>query len=167
MDNHITYPAKFQLVAAMNPCKCGYLGDSRKECNRAPVCAEEYQRKISGPILERIDMHIVVNPSTANIFDIKDDNIESSAVMKKRVEKARDIQEQRFGKRKVNAHMDVQEIECHCVLDNDCQEVMRSAMAKLALSVRQYHKVLRVSRTIADLASSENILKVYLVEALG
>lgn len=166
-ENHITYPADFQLIAAMNPCKCGYLGDAKKECSKAPVCAEDYTRKISGPIMERIDIHITVNPETANIFEKDIQPIETSAQIKERVIKARQIQEKRFGIKTVNAKMTGSEIEQFCKLDDECEKIIQSAMSRFGLSIRQYHKILKISRTIADLANSENIQKPHLMEALG
>jgi len=166
-ESHITYPADFQLIAAMNPCKCGYLGDTNKECSKAPICAEDYTRKISGPIMERIDIHITVNPSTANIFEKETKPVETSAQIKERVMNARNIQEQRFGIRKTNTKMNGGEIEKFCKLDNECEQIIQRAMERFGLSIRQYHKILKVSRTIADLSNSENIQKPHLMEALG
>jgi len=166
-ENHITYPADFQLIAAMNPCKCGYLGDTNKECSKAPICAEDYTRKISGPIMERIDIHITVNPSTANIFEKETKPVETSAHVKERVINARKIQAQRFGIRKTNTKMTGSEIETFCKLDNECEQIIQRAMERFGLSIRQYHKILKVSRTIADLSNSKNIQKPHLMEALG
>jgi magnesium chelatase family protein len=166
-ENHITYPADFQLIAAMNPCKCGYLGDVKKECSKAPLCAEDYTRKISGPIMERIDMHIIVNPSTANIFEKETKPAETSRDVKERVLKARKIQLQRFGRKMVNAKMSTSETEKFCKLDAECERVIQNAMERFGLSIRQYHKILKVSRTIADLSQCENIQKPHLMEALG
>ena len=167
VENHITYPANFQLIAAMNPCKCGYLGDSSKECSRAPVCGQEYQRKISGPVMERIDIHITVNPNTANIFGGEKIEEESSKTIKERVEKARQIQEERFGERQVNANMSVSQIEEFCKLTPECEKILESAMVRFGLSIRQYHKILKISRTIADLSNEKTIEKPHLLEALG
>lgn len=166
-EHHVTYPADFQLIAAMNPCKCGYLGDAKKECSRAPSCAKEYQKKISGPLMERIDIHITVNPNTANIFGEENIEVEKSAVIQKRVLSARNIQEYRFGKRKTNAQMTVGEVEVFCTLDDECAKIIQSATTRFGLSMRQYHKILKISRTIADLANSKHVLKPHLLEALG
>lgn len=165
-ENHITYPADFQLIAAMNPCKCGYLGEPSKECNKVPFCAEDYTRKISGPIMERIDIHITVNPSTANIFSTNEKPIETSKQIKERVSKAREVQYNRFNSSKTNSKMTIDEIEKFCKLDEETHNIIKTAVEKFNLSIRQYHKILKVSRTIADIASSENIQKQHILEAL-
>ncbi len=167
VENHVTYPADFILIAAMNPCKCGYLGDSNKECGKAPLCAQDYTRKISGPIMERIDMHITVNPSTANIFAENQQPSEKSSEIKKRVLHSREIQERRYQAKKTNAQMNNFEIEEFCKLTPECDKIIQSAMERFGLSIRQYHKILKISRTIADLAFSQDIQKPHLMEALG
>jgi len=164
-ESHITYPADFLLIAAMNPCKCGYLGDANKECSKVPLCAEDYTRKISGPIMERIDIHVTVNPNTANIFG--NEKSENSAQIKERVLKARAVQEKRFGTKKTNSVMINSEIEQFCKLNEECEKIIQTAMTKFGLSIRQYHKILKISRTIADLSHSQNIEKPHLMEALG
>ncbi len=164
-ESHITYPADFQLIAAMNPCKCGYLGDVKRECSKAPLCAEDYTRKISGPIMERIDIHIIINPITANIFEKETKTIETSDQIKQRVIKARNIQHKRLGK--VNSNMIGSDIENFCTLTLECEKIIQKAMEKFGLSIRQYHKILKVSRTIADLAQCEDIQKAHLMEALS
>lgn len=166
-ESHITYPADFQLIAAMNPCRCGYLGDANRECNKAPICAEDYTRKISGPIMERIDIHITVNPATANIFEESNTIEETSGEIQKRVCKAREIQQIRFKTSKTNSKMTIDEIEKFCKLDEKTQSTLKSAVERFGLSIRQYHKILKVARTIADLANSEEIQRPHLLESLG
>lgn len=167
VENHITYPADFILIAAMNPCKCGYLGDSTRECNKAPICSQEYTKKISGPIMERIDIHITVNPNTANIFAENQKPAETSLQIKERVLKARKVQEDRFGIKKTNSQMTNFEIEHYCKLNEECEKIIRTAMERFSLSIRQYHKILKISRTIADITNSVDIQKSHLMEALG
>ena len=167
VENHVTYPADFILVAAMNPCKCGYLGDSTRECNKAPICSQEYTRKISGPIMERIDMHITVNPNTANIFAQNQKQAETSQEIKRRVLMAREVQTKRFGTKKTNSQMNNFEIEQHCKLNEECERIIKNAMERFSLSIRQYHKILKISRTIADITNSVDIQKSHLMEALG
>ena len=167
VENHITYPADFILIAAMNPCKCGYLGDSTRECNKAPICSQEYTKKISGPIMERIDIHITVNPNTANIFAENQVKAETSSQVRERVLTSRKVQEDRFGMKKTNSQMTNFEIEQHCKLNEECEKIIRNAMERFSLSIRQYHKILKISRTIADITNSVDIQKSHLMEALG
>ncbi len=167
VENHITYPADFILIAAMNPCKCGYLGDSTRECNKAPICSQEYTKKISGPIMERIDIHITVNPNTANIFAENQAKAETSSQVRERVLTSRKVQEDRFGTKKTNSQMTNFEIEQHCKLNEECEKIIRNAMERFSLSIRQYHKILKISRTIADITNSVDIQKSHLMEALG
>jgi magnesium chelatase family protein len=166
-ESHITYPADFQLIAAMNPCRCGYLGDPNRECNKAPICSEDYTRKISGPIMERIDIHITVNPATANIFEENTAIEEKSEQIRKRVCTTRAIQHKRFNAVKTNSKMTIDEIEQFCKLDEKTQATLKSAVERFGLSIRQYHKILKVARTIADLSSSQDIQRQHILEALG
>ncbi len=165
-----SYPAKFMLVCAMNPCRCGHLGNARLQCKRAPVCAEEYQNKISGPLLDRIDIHIdVLAVKPTELANIK--RGESSKTILQRVIKAREFQAQRYAEAglniKVNAHLKGKELERFCTLDNDAKNLLLSAAEKMDLSARAYHRVLRLARTIADLQFRENILKIDIAQALS
>lgn len=166
LQGTFSYPANFMLVAAMNPCPCGYYPD-RNKCKCSEVAIERYQRGISKPILERIDICAESSP-------IKFDEItaeiksESSKEIKKRVCTARDIQKERFQDNKkirFNSQMTVIDIKKYCVLDNEEKEYLRSIFKVKKLSARTYHKLLKVARTIADLAGSEKIMKMHLAEA--
>ena len=164
----LTFPANFQLVAAMNPCPCGYFGDPIKPCSCSSTIITKYQKRISGPMLDRIDIHIDV--PRVDYDKLSDKRMgESSAIIQERVESARDIQRERFkGSSNVstNADMHLKEIRKFCTLDETCQSLMRNAMTQLNLTARGYHRVLKLSRTIADLASSEGIESTHLAEAL-
>ncbi|HXF85711.1 MAG TPA: YifB family Mg chelatase-like AAA ATPase [Anaerolineales bacterium] len=165
----LTFPANFQLVAAMNPCPCGYYGDPVKPCTCAPALVTKYQKRISGPLLDRIDIHIEV-PRVDYEKLSGDRTGESSEVIRARVQAARDRQRWRFANNSAgiicNADMRVGEIRQFCRLQAEGQSLMRAAMAQLNLSARAYHRVLKLARTIADLAGSEEIHAVHLAEAL-
>ena len=166
VDSHVTYPASFLLVAAMNPCKCGYAGDLKKQCSRVPFCREDYLKKISGPILERIDIHVTVN-STSDLFLQKDLKQETSDEIRKRVIVTRKFQEKRFGHSSMlNAKISNAQIEEFCKLDDKDQEILNRACERYGFSMREYHKILKISRTIADMSASENILTDHLLEAM-
>lgn len=167
----ITYPASFQLVGAMNPCRCGFYGDSNRQCKKAPVCAQEYQNKISGPVLDRFD--IFVDIPKVDIFNekAKKNNIESSAVVKSRVEKARNIQLERYvdskyNERKVNACAANTDIEKYMNIDKESEEILMIADKKYNFTFRSYNKILKVARTIADLENSSSIKGDHIAEAL-
>ncbi len=161
-----TFPAQFMLVCAMNPCKCGWYGYSdRCKCN--PKDVEKYQYKISGPMLDRIDLIVDVPPPD---FDTLSDRPggEPSAVIKERVDAARARQAERFGPQGVpcNAQMGRSDLEAFCPLDEPCQALMKGAFDKLGLTARGYDRILRVARTIADLDGAEKIKPRHLAEAL-
>ncbi len=165
----LTYPARFMLAAAMNPCPCGYFTDPYHECRCTPIQIQHYRAKISGPLLDRIDIHIEV-PS------LKYDELksaqpgESSDDIKNRVNKAREIQLNRFkeSKRKLfcNAHMETRDIRKFCPIDEESQNLLKTAIEKFGLSARAYDKILKVARTIADLEQSENIKVQHIAEAI-
>ena len=161
---HITYPARFQLVAAMNPCRCGYLGDGSRECGRAPRCAEDYQNRISGPMLDRIDLTIEVQPATAAEL-ARAPAGEQSAVIAARVARAREAQRARYGETGPvsNAEADSATVE----LAPDAHALAEQAMDRLRLSPRGYTRILRVGRTIADLAGANVVQRVHMAEALA
>lgn len=171
VNAHTTYPAKFQLIAAMNPCRCGHLGTPEFECPRAPMCAAEYQSKISGPLLDRIDIQIEMHAvSPWELSNIKQG--ESSAQIRERVIKARQIQEDRFqslGQKGLhtNAELKGKLLEQTVNLDNDAQELLVNYADKNKISARAYHRILRLARTIADLQNSKNVLKMHVAEALS
>ena len=159
------YPAKFQLIAAMNPCPCGYLGDAKRSCTKAPRCAEAYQNKISGPLLDRIDLHVevdAVNPW--NITDI-DEKTETSSEIKARVIKARNKQIERQGK--VNAELDGNELNKVINLNQELTEFLNDIAKNMGLSARGYNRVKRVARTIADLKEKDDITKEDIAEAIS
>jgi magnesium chelatase family protein len=161
---HITYPARFQLVAAMNPCRCGYLGDASRECGRAPRCAEDYQNRISGPMLDRIDLTIEVQPATAAELARAPPG-EPSAAVALRVARARSAQRARYGQNGPanNAEADTSDVE----LVPQANALAEQAMEKLHLSPRGYTRVLRVGRTIADLAGVGHVQRQHIAEALA
>ncbi len=164
----VEYPAAFMLVAAMNPCPCGYYNHPTIECTCAPGAVLKYMNKVSGPLMDRIDLHIEVTPVPfKKLSEMKPG--ESSAVIRERVIAARKIQEERFrGHAGIhcNAQMNSRLFREHCVLDAECQERMKVAMDKLGLSARAYDRILKVARTIADLAASPNITVEHLSEAI-
>ena len=166
----LTFPANFQLIAAMNPCPCGYYGDPVKECTCSMSAITRYQKRISGPMLDRIDIHIEV--PRIEYEKLSDDRLgEPSARVRERVEAARDRQRARFeplGNSKIacNADMGPAEVREFCRLDETGNALMRTAMNQMQLSARAYHRVLKLARTIADLAGEERILPAHLAEAL-
>lgn len=163
----LTFPANFQLVAAMNPCPCGYYGDPVKPCTCSSGMVTKYQKRISGPLLDRIDIHIQV--SRLEYEKLSDARLgEPSSVVRKRVEAARNRQRERFknGGLACNSDMRPAEVRQFCQLDDTGRSLMKTAMAQLQLTARAYHRVLKLARTIADLAGAENIQPAHLAEAL-
>jgi len=166
----LTFSANFQLIAAMNPCPCGYYGDSQKPCTCAQAMVTKYQKRISGPLLDRIDIHIEV--PRVDYDKLSGDRVgESSETIRARVQSARNIQQKRFSNNGssdiiCNADMRVGEIRQFCKLQAEGQSLMRAAMTQLNLSARAYHRILKLARTIADLSRSEEIQSVDLAEAL-
>ena len=163
----LTFPANFMLVSAMNPCPCGYFGDPIKPCTCSSATVTRYQKRISGPLMDRIDIHAEV--PRVDYQKLSDDRTgEPSETIQKRVEAARDAQRERFEDTELtcNADMRPQEVRLHCRLDDTCDSLMRSAMNQLQLTARAYHRVLKLSRTIADLAGEESIAPNHLAEAL-
>ncbi len=163
----ITYPARFTLVAAMNPCPCGYFGDLAKACTCSPTQIHKYLAKISGPLLDRIDIHIEV-PRIPQEKLLQETVGESSERIRKRVARAREIQARRFEGTNIhfNAHMNSRQIREFCPLSSEVKEVLRSAISKLDLSARAYDRIIKVARTIADLDGSENIEVYHIGEAI-
>ncbi len=165
---HAIYPARFQLIAAMNPCKCGYFGSPEQQCPRAPKCAAEYQSRISGPLFDRIDMHIEV--PAVNPWDMSAPKAaESSADVAKRVAFALNIQKIRYKGQGIstNAEADGKLLEAVTPLTSEGQKLLSEAAERLHLSARGYHRILRVARTIADLEGVPDILPRHLSEALS
>jgi magnesium chelatase family protein len=164
----ITFPSEFMLVAAMNPCPCGYFGDLKRECRCSPTQVQRYRQRISGPLLDRIDLHIEV-PSI-EYRDISSERAEeASAAIRERVGRAREQQQARFRSEKkitCNARMTPRAIKQHCRLTSDSQELIRIAMSELSLSARAYDRILKVARTIADLEGAESIAPDHVSEAI-
>ena len=163
----VTFPANFMLVAAMNPCYCGYYGDSQRQCTCSPSMVNKYQKRISGPLLDRIDIFVEVprveyEKLTANVAG------EESSAVRQRVEQASERQRHRFAGTSVqtNADMGPAEVWDHCKLDDAAQSLAKAAMDQLQLSARAYHRTLKLSRTIADLAGEDSIGVSHLAEAV-
>ncbi|MEA2657572.1 MAG: magnesium chelatase family protein [Candidatus Binatota bacterium] len=163
----INYPASFMLVAAMNPCVCGFFTDPQKECTCTPLQIQRYRSKVSGPLLDRIDIQIEVPGLRYQELASKDAGEPSSAI-RSRVNQARAIQLHRFDKSKLhaNAQMGTREIKRYCAVKEDAERLLETAINKLGLSARAYSRVLKVGRTIADLAGAENIEASHIAEAI-
>ena len=157
------FPARFQLLAAMNPCPCGFLGHYSGKCRCTPDQVTRYRNRISGPLLDRIDLHIEV-PAVPEKDLASRESGESSAVIRKRVAAARARQIARQGK--PNAHLSVKEIGEHCLAESDAEQLARKAISTLGLSARAYHRILRVACTIADLAGASRIGTTHVAEAV-
>ena len=165
---HVRYPARFQLVAAMNPCRCGYLSDASQACGRAPKCALDYQSRISGPLFDRIDLHVEVGSVSAADLSLPPP-AEGSSDVAARVAQARDVQRERFeGKGlRINAHAEGELLDAIATPDAAGKKLLGDAAETMRLTARGYHRVLRVARTIADLAQSERVLRPHIAEALS
>jgi magnesium chelatase family protein len=164
----IDYPASFMLVASMNPCPCGYFNHPEKECVCTPGVVQKYLNKISGPLLDRIDIHIEVVPVPFSKLTELRSNEESSDV-RGRVSQARKVQEERFKEAQgvhCNAQMSSSQLQKICQIDKEGTKLLKNAMERLGLSARAYDRILKVSRTIADMEESENILPDHLAEAI-
>lgn len=164
----IEYPANFMLIASMNPCPCGYYNHPEKECLCGPAIVQRYLSKVSGPLLDRIDLHVEVVPVS---FDEMTANrrVETSEVIRERVIQARDIQIQRFENHKhihCNAMMPSHMVKKICAIDATGNALLKTAMERIGLSARAYDRVLKVSRTIADLAGCDSIRSEHLSEAI-
>lgn len=172
VNAHVTYPSRFQLVAAMNPCRCGYLDDPAQACSKAPGCARNYQSKISGPLYDRIDLHVdvaAVNPMDLSVPS----GAESSDRIAARVAAARDRQRRRYAGIKsdrpvrTNADADGALLEDIARPDSRGRELLASAMDRLNLTARGYHRILRIARTLADMDNSEEVRHIHIAEAIG
>ncbi len=169
---HVTYPARIQLIAAMNPCKCGHLGDAVLGCSRAPKCAEDYQARLSGPLLDRIDLHVevrAVNPADLSLPP----PAEGSAEVAARIAAARAVQAERYAHLaagsnvRCNAEADGELLEEVAAPDADGRRLLTEAAERLHLSARGYHRVLKVARTLADLAGEATVRRLHIAEALS
>lgn len=163
----VTFPARFTMIASQNPCPCGYATDPEKQCLCSPIAISKYQKKISGPLLDRIDLHIEV-PRVKFEKLSSEALAESSADIRVRVEAARERQRTRFAGSPVQANSEMRnkEIKEYCILDDTSLELMRNAVTQLHLSARSYHRILKLARTIADLAGSDTIETLHVAEAL-
>jgi magnesium chelatase family protein len=166
--NSTTFPASFILVAAMNPCPCGYLGDSKHTCKCSPMQIERYMGRISGPLLDRIDLHLEVPSVPFQELSSSADGT-SSAVMRDQVQRARQVQRQRFGvdSHRLNSRMSSRQLRRYCALDDEGKGLLKNAMDDLGLSARAHDRILRVARTIADLEEAADIRPNHLSEAIG
>ncbi|GAB4161036.1 MAG: YifB family Mg chelatase-like AAA ATPase [Planctomycetaceae bacterium] len=164
----VTFPANLMLIAAMNPCPCGYRGDPRRQCKCNPLQIERYLARISGPLLDRIDIHIEVPPVPFRELS-HDTSGTTSEQMREQVIAARKVQQQRFADRPgmLNGKMAPREIRRHCKLESDAEMLLKSAMEEMGLSARAHDKILRIGRTIADLENSERITAAHLSEAIN
>ena len=171
VNYHVTYPARFQLIAAMNPCRCGYLGDPVQECTKAPRCGDDYTNKLSGPLLDRIDMQVDVPAVTMN--DLMNAPAgEDSSTVRARIIRARTAQAERFetlgASISINAHASGHVLDQITSMDNDAKNLMTKAAQKMNLSARGWHRVLKVARTIADMAGHYDEIKSnHIAEALS
>jgi len=163
----LRFPARFILIAAMNPCPCGYFSTGMRRCRCTPTQIERYMAKISGPLMDRMDIHIDVPLVEFHKLRSRQ-NGDSSEQLRSRVQQARRIQRQRFGHPfMTNAMMGHKQVEKFCELDSASEMLLRQAMAEFALSARAHDKICKVARTIADLESSESIQPAHIAEAVG
>ncbi len=163
----VTYPSSFVLIASMNPCPCGNYGSKKNECRCTPAQIHKYLSKLSGPIMDRIDLHVEVDNVTYEDLN-SNETCESSTDIKQRVNNARNIQLERFKGTKVysNAKMNVMQTKRHCILSEDCKKIMELAFDNLNLSARAHDRILKVARTIADLDGEKDILPKHIAEAI-
>ena len=167
-NSHVSYPARFQLVAAMNPCKCGYLDDAQLACNKAPRCAADYQNRISGPLFDRIDLHVdvpAVDPLDMSAPPPKED----SATVALRVAKARAIQAERYKTIGISCNTETngEVLEEVAAPDAEGRALLTQAAEKMRLSARGYHRILRVARAISDLDGRGSVKRPHIAEALS
>ena len=164
----LTYPARFMLAAAMNPCPCGYAGDPHHACRCSAEAIERYLSRVSGPLLDRIDLHLLV-PAVPyrDLADVRPS--EASAAIRERVEAARVRQRERFEGQPgiyANAHMSARDLRRWCRVTDPVEQLLRTAINRLGLSARAYHRVLKIARTIADLAGSDALMPAHVAEAI-
>ena len=167
VTNSITYPCNFMLVASMNPCPCGYYGSNLKECTCSAEQISKYINKLSGPLLDRIDIHVEVHPVKYNELTAERPN-ETSSEIKQRVNKAKKIQLERYSNDAIysNSQLTTKLIKKYCKLTKDCEKLLERAFNTLNLSARAYERILKLARTIADLDESEEIKINHLAEAI-
>jgi magnesium chelatase family protein len=168
----VRYPARFQLIAAMNPCRCGYFGDPMQACTRTPGCAGDYQAKVSGPLFDRIDLHVDVPAVSAADMTLPPP-AQGSREVAARVLAARERQRARFAgvtaerPIRTNADADGQLLEEIAAPDGDGRRLLSEAAERMRLTARGYHRVLRVARTLADLDASEQVRRIHVAEAVS
>ncbi len=167
VNGSFTYPCEFMFVSSMNPCPCGFYGSVDKECTCTPQAISKYMGKISGPLLDRIDIQIEVSPVKYEKLG-NDEISESSDIIKKRVNNARKIQIERYKKENIysNSSLTPKLISKYCKLDSEGKKILQTAFEKMGLSARAYGRILKVARTIADLDNCENIQKTHIAEAI-
>jgi magnesium chelatase family protein len=169
-EAHVRYPARFQLIAAMNPCRCGYLGDAARACSKAPKCGEEYQSKLSGPLLDRIDMHLEI-PAVETLAMFAPAAAEPSAAIAARVAQARAVQQKRFAQLNIiartNSEISGDALQAATPMEAAAKTLLEEATRNWHLSMRGVTRILRVARSIADLAQSDTLLRPHLAEALS
>lgn len=163
-NQHATFPARFQLVAAMNPCRCGYLGDEKRSCSRAPRCGADYQNRLSGPLLDRFDLRIEVPPVPAHHLAHLPTG-ETSASVAARIARARQAQLDRQGC--INAHITAEQIDKDLRILPEAQQILLTASERLSLSMRALGRLQKVARTIADLGAAADVTEDEMIEALG
>ena len=168
VNAHVRFPARFQLVATMNPCRCGYLTDPAQSCGRAPKCAQEYQTKLSGPLLDRIDIHVEVAGVSAQDLELPPP-AEGSADVAARVARAREAQRTRYNGNgiRTNAEAEGELLDSVAKPDATGQKLLTEAAGRMRLTARGYHRVLRLARTIADLAGDDSVGRSHVAEALS
>ena len=167
-SSSLDFPSRFILVIAFNPCPCGYLGDMKHNCKCTPTQVQRYESRLSGPLLDRIDMHLEV-PSVPYKNMASTDSGEPSSVIKERVEQARSIQKKRFQQQRdyyCNGQMTPRDIKKLCILDRPSENLLEEAVDRLGLSARSYHRILKIARTIADLSQSETLQTKHIAEAV-
>lgn len=165
----VAYPARFLMIASTNPCPCGYFGDPEKQCKCTVNSIARYRRKLSGPVADRIDLHIKMGRQPFSVIAKKDLTTETSRSIRTRVEKAQAIQQKRFEGTQIhtNAEMGIALINKHCVVDSATQQLLKQAIEKYSMSTRAYHNILKVARTVADLELSKNISWNHIATAVG
>src|SRR5438034_52899 len=164
----LSYPARFMLAAAMNPCPCGYFGDPQHNCSCGPLGVQRYLARVSGPLLDRIDIHLEV-PAVKYRALVEQGGGEPSAAVRERVDRARTVQRERFSKRPgiyANAHMAPRDLRAFCRVSDDADALLRTAITRLGLSARAYHRILKIARTIADLDGAAGLQPKHVSEAI-